>query len=400
VDKRIRNPILLAFVTNIGAGIAALAVGVGWPEVIMIITVGMISFGVIYRSKILNEVGVETHMPQTGNAIPNELVALVSEMESGIKAKLNEIGEEHEQVARLVADAVNTLQDSFSSINAHTQSQTGIIHELVSSMAGSSQDDTHISFQAFAAETDDVLKYFIQHVIETSKNSMEIVDRIDDMVDQMLKANTLLDDVKTIADQTNLLALNAAIEAARAGDAGRGFAVVADEVRKLSVHSNRFSDEIRDVVEKALGNIQSAREIVASLASKDMNFAIQSKSRVDKMLLQLSDINTMNSANIKEISTLTEDVNVKVVDAVRTLQFEDLVRQVLEYSDKQLNKLDVAFDLFKSGLDDIYSSEGGMQAISTRLEQTRKELAIYFENDQYTKPVAHQDMNEGEVELF
>ncbi len=152
-----------------------------------------------------------------------QLSAALQDAVVGISVSLRD---ELEQIRTLVRDAVQTLQTSFRSINGESEVQLGIVQGLIANMSDHVEEGSSgLSFATFARETDDVLHFFVQHVVEISKDSMLMVEQIDDMVAQMDHADGLLANVKTIADQTNLLALNAAIEAARAGEAGRGFAV-------------------------------------------------------------------------------------------------------------------------------------------------------------------------------
>lgn len=89
------------------------------------------------------------------------------------------------------------------------------------------------------------------------ENSMEKIQAIESLAQQINLINDTTKNIRNISMQTNVLALNAAIEAARVGEQGRGFKVVADEVRKLA--SN---------VDNAIKNVNMNIENIAKEAGK------------------------------------------------------------------------------------------------------------------------------------
>jgi methyl-accepting chemotaxis protein len=333
----------------------------------------------------------------------HEIKELTNELQQGVVALTDALKGELTQIRILVEDSAHTLQDSFQGINGHSQTQLQMVQGMIANISGnvSGNSTENISFAEFADETDKVLRYFVDNVIEISQSTMQMVERIEDIASQMDKADALLSDVKIIADQTNLLALNAAIEAARAGEAGRGFAVVADEVRKLSQRSNRFSDEIRKVILDSRDNIKDARNSIGEVASKDMNFAIQSKARVDEMIIHLGNLNETIAENLTHISKVSGRIHNMVSDSVRSLQYEDIIRQLVGYSEHHINRLESIIGNLQSGVKELTEDPVlnkkqfivGFSALRGHIiEQIRQERAH--------KPVEQTSMDQGEVELF
>ena len=333
-----------------------------------------------------------------------EIHSLIRECESRIGKLAAGMRNDLNQVRTLVSDAVATLQASFHGLNELSQSQQSLVLSMLSDAAGDSQTsaDNRVSFHKFAEETDMVLRVFVDHVVCGSADGMNMIEKIDDMAERMNKVESLLTDVKSIADQTNLLALNAAIEAARAGEAGRGFAVVADEVRSLSQRSDRFNDEIRTVLGLARENIDSAKETVSKLASKDMSFAIKSKSSIDGMLAHLKSINDETEIRLGRLADVGQQIDLAVGDAVRSLQFEDIVSQLTGYSQRKLDNLSNMMAIIDGGLRKVnLNGENGIAEVD-KIAGIRAEL-MALESEFCSadhKPVNQHSMSEGEVELF
>jgi len=328
---------------------------------------------------------------------------LVLGLDAGFKGISQQMRGELSSIRSLVSDAVATLQQSFEGLNQQVSMQQSIVNQMVSGMSADDKENKSVSFTAFTEHTDEVLRYFIDYVVSLSAGSMNMVGQVDDMSDRMDEVNKLLDDVKAIADQTNLLALNAAIEAARAGDSGRGFAVVADEVRKLSQRSAKFNDEIRSVLSSAQSNVNEARATIGELASKDMNFALKSKTRVDEMMEHIVALNEKTESHISEISAITGSINGFVGDAVRSLQFEDIVGQLTEYTSGHLERVENMIQNIDEGIQALrLTSDGGIDEYVKGLEEICDRVAILDEATQTElhNPVSQENMSEGEVELF
>ena len=333
--------------------------------------------------------------------VEHAVTQLVQHVEGHLAKVVGQMRTDLRQIQGLVGDATTTLQGAFEGLNDRTMRQLGMVGGMIELM----RDDTDegMAMTGFAEETDEVLRYFVDYVVNTSANSMAMVERIDDMVEHMAHADRLLGDVKVIADQTNLLALNAAIEAARAGEAGRGFAVVADEVRKLSKRSNRFNEEIRSVIGESMHAIDGAREAIAKLASQDMNFAIQAKTRVNAMLERLTELNKSVEGTLDQVSGISGEVNTLVGDAVRSLQFEDIVRQLATYAERHLDRVHELINRIHGGLSDLRQSETrAPQDFVRALQHMQAELDEYIATEltSDSKPVAQASMGAGDVELF
>jgi len=334
-----------------------------------------------------------------------EVFGLAGDLDRAVVGLSKKIRNDLTQIRTLVSDAVGTLQHSFNDLNELSQSQQQLVVSMIEESSQESKEGEErscVHFKDFSEETDRVLSYFIEHIVETSADSMHMVEQINDMVVEMDKADALLNDVKSIVDQTNLLALNAAIEAARAGEAGRGFAVVAEEVRALSQRSDRFNDQIRDLINGSRGNINEARETVSRLASKDMSFAIHSKSRVDEMMDQIGAMNQKAEQRLGQVSGIVQHINRDVDDAVRSLQFEDIVTQLASYTERHLDHLQGIFATLEQGLGQLRQQPGDPQACRASLVELRASLVRLEleQQEQDHKPVTQHSMSEGDVELF
>lgn len=315
------------------------------------------------------------------------------------------IKQEIKQTQDILADAIHKLVTSFTGMEARTHEQRRLALALADSDHGGNGEGSaqQASFESFIHETSETLATFVETTVETSKIGMSLVEMMDDIKADVDKIMGALGEIQAISQQTNLLALNAAIEAARAGEAGRGFAVVADEVRKLSTRSNSFSDLIGQHMRTVNVSVQDAEKAINAMASKDMNFALHSKTRVQDMMQEISTINHKMSATVDQLSTIANEVEQDVRTAVTSLQFQDLSTQLLAHIQGRIE----AIECMLSNIATISMDENGAEPdpaedSSLRLNHFQQGIDKATEMIQQLKhnPVMQEQMAAGDIELF
>ena len=335
----------------------------------------------------VDALGTDNLAAQTADTFNSFSVSLADEF----KASREEIV----QVKGLLDEAIGQLIQNFTQVHEKTLQQQQLTNRITEHMSAGENVDS--IFSGFIRDTTETFEIFMNNAVQASKFAMGLVEIMDDMAGKIGGIVKLLDEIDDIADQTNLLALNAAIEAARAGDAGRGFAVVADEVRSLSQKTTHFSDLIRSLMMDLHGSFSSADTSIQKISSVDMGFASESKRRIERVLEQLEQINLESSGALSSQSVLAAEVAENIHQATTGLQFQDMTSQLLGHTEHRLSVIHDLMDelaqLTQSG--GARSSEEILQHIRERLAQTRETI-----NNMKHNPVAHGNMDSGDIELF
>ena len=277
-------------------------------------------------------------------------------------------------VVRELADENKQGADSVvKSMEELTQNNDILYTKTMSSMDKTSDINTQVQNVAtLIAEMVNLIQESIEHANLSAEELADVVTTTNTMADLSSQVEQVLENFKQDFDmvkeetgtiegitfQTNLLALNASIEAARAGTAGKGFAVVADQIQGLSVETKNSSSRIRD----ALIHLDETSGKMTQSITQTLDLIQTTREKLTLVKDSVSSItqdSTTLGENIKVIDGAMKDVESSNQDMV------DNMKQVCDTMDVMTKCINQSDDVSRTMLSKYEESAINVNKIET-----------------------------------
>ncbi len=327
-----------------------------------------------------------------------------------VAAELKQVPGYNNVVRRQLETVVSETEKAAFDISSQLQTIDQVVTDLSGfvDQSASQSNEMVASSEARIAKNRVLLQTLDSYIRERMTAVEEDQQRVTLVVSEAKSLGSLVQLIRSISSQTNLLALNAAIEAARAGEAGRGFAVVADEVRKLSAATDQAVTQINQGIQQVARSIETQFE--NKLQSEHIErerAALQSfAAQLDELGTSYQDVTRHEAEVIAMVSSSTGQLTSMFMNALASVQFQDVTRQQIEQVIDALNRLDGHSQLLSTRLEQFEDDEYVMQPLTEHLDQIYSRYVMDSQRDTHhqamggTGAAASSGGGGPKVELF
>lgn len=313
-----------------------------------------------------------------------------------------------------LTNVVNQTEDAAFAISSQLQTIDSVVTKLdqfVSQISDESAAMQDVSEARIDQNRQMIAKMteYIQRRIDAAASDQQ---RVAQVVKEARGLESLVQLIRDIAAQTNLLALNAAIEAARAGEAGRGFAVVADEVRKLSQETDQAVSRINHGIQGVATTIEAqfSHALSTQQVEEERNILSVFSEQMGALSRSYEEVTAHEKSVLATVNECSSELSTMFMDALASIQFQDVTRQQLNHVGEALTRLDGHASLLARRLRLLEEGHEAFTPISEHLstvfggyvmsQQRDSHLqALHQSPSAYTRPGSPPPANSS-VELF
>ena len=303
-----------------------------------------------------------------------------------------------ERCQSLVHSATSEMMNSFKAldglIEAH-RTETERALELIQEMSGKGDDEESNDLVSFISQASNTLERLVEIICGFARENFRVTNAIQELITELDAIFRDIGKVNGLADETAMLAINAAIEAARAGEAGKGFAVVSSEVRKLSNNTKVLNDKISRKIRTANRLVDQVNKAVGWMGTFDVSLdnTVSFRDEIVGFLGKLERLNTSTHSVLATLETQAEQIEGHISDAMRALQFEDIVKQAANTAVVRLRDFFEDFEEALKATEVDRETDDFIDHFVNSLEERIEAKVVHV-------PASQDSMDQGEAFLF
>lgn len=201
------------------------------------------------------------------------------------------------------------------------------------------------------------VEHLLAAVNQSESVSAIVASKMNELIENTEKMNSIVEMINSITSQTSLLSLNASIEAARAGEVGRGFAVVAGEISTLAQQTSEATVNITKLIQGITVSIEEVFNSIGQLmeSNKEQNQAVEIMAQnfeeleacvgnINKVsrelglvVVELAKTNESIVASINNVSDVTQEVSARANETLSGSESDALVVEEIAKVISELN---------------------------------------------------------------
>ncbi|MFA7281265.1 MAG: methyl-accepting chemotaxis protein [Sterolibacterium sp.] len=311
-----------------------------------------------------------------------------------VRGQLDTVVKETEKAAFDIANRLQSIDDVVTQLNTFVDASSAESNQMLTKSAARIQRNRELI---------GTLDQYTKERIATTETDRQNVEQV---VTEAKSLGSLVQLIRSISNQTNLLALNAAIEAARAGEVGRGFAVVADEVRKLSGATDQAVTQINAGIQKVANSIEAhfKDKMVGSHIDSEREALQSFSAQLDDLGKSYQEVTDHESSVMAQIHDSSSALAEMFMNALASVQFQDVTRQQIEQVLDALSRLDSHATLLADRLKQSEDPSFVFQPLAQHLDQMYSNYVMSSQRDSHQASLgnAKTSTDEGrpKIELF
>jgi methyl-accepting chemotaxis protein len=311
-----------------------------------------------------------------------------------VRGQLDTVVKETEKAAFDIASRLQSIDDIVTQLNTFVDTSSQESNQMLTKSASRIERNRELI---------GTLDQYIKERIITTETDRQNVEQV---VNEAKSLGSLVQLIRSISNQTNLLALNAAIEAARAGEVGRGFAVVADEVRKLSGATDQAVTQINAGIQKVANSIEAhfKDKMVGSHIDSEREALQSFSAQLDDLGKSYQEVTDHESSVMAQIHDSSSALAEMFMNALASVQFQDVTRQQIEQVLDALNRLDSHANLLADRLHQFDDPHFELKPLSEHLDQIYSSYVMSSQRDSHQASIGgtktSTDEGRPKIELF